>query len=563
MSSTSLRIRKVRHKEMTSKFFAVIEGMTIDARPTRIIMRVSDALKHDRLSQALNDHGVVVGPDTGVRQIATTQIPAAPFDEGTLITCLTGWHERQYVRPDGKVLGEGKTLIFVPVDQLQRDAAFGIATGLPQEEFAAGSLADWIDGIGKPAAASSVLAFALAVSFAALLLKPARGESGLFHLTSNESSKGKTTSLLAALSVHRRAVHGSVPTWDFTEKHMEESAALFCDSLLPLDEIALIGSSASDAASRAMKTAFVLTAGVGKGRSERYSQMGSSTWRILALSTGETSIGSTAYAAHRARLAGDLVRAIDCPLTLHPEHGIFDRMNPGQAAGRLVNAIHRTAGKHYGVPAIAFVDGLIADWDSSLERVAHWKRKFERVLGVSTDGWELRFASRFALAYAAARLALVFELLPWSKEFALEVIEKAYRSARSAVETKAELHTRGLDRIFEFVAESDRFAWIDDVARDGSQEALSTVDGLLIPYGGDLVYAIKPDRLSGWLGSSMPLGQIEPLLVEGGYVVVNHKGGARRQAFIADGLPRPRLLWLKQSRFLSSNCAADLARIRT
>jgi hypothetical protein len=172
-------------------------------------MRISDALKQARLSQALHDNGFSVGSDTEVREIASAIVLETPYDEGTLLTSLTGWHGRQYVRPDGQGIGKVPTLIFVPPEQLQRYEATGAAMGVPREEVNAGTVEDWVDGIGRPASASSVLAFALAASFAALILKPAHGESGLSYLTSPDLSKGKTTSLLAALSLQRKAV----PRW--------------------------------------------------------------------------------------------------------------------------------------------------------------------------------------------------------------------------------------------------------------------------------------------------------------------------------------------------------------
>lgn len=546
MKLTGPHIRKIRHKE-TGKFFVLFEDQAIDGSPVRIVMRVGEAVKRERLASALYDNGFPVQADK-VSSIVK-QVSKARFDETTLLTSLTGWHERQYLRPDGEVIGTGPDLIFVSPDQLQYSLA--ATSGVPKHQVTSGAVEEWIRGIAEPSAASSVLTFSLATSFAALLLRPIGAESGLFHLTSPESSKGKSTSLLAALSVHRRATRGELPTWDFTDKSMEESAALYCDSLLPLDEFALLADSANNAAARATKVAFTLAAGIGKGRSGTYSPMGSATWRLIALSTGETGISANAKSANRSRLAGDVARAVDCPLDLRASAGIFDRLTAKQSVSDLLRIVEQTACRHYGVAAVQFLNSLIADWDRSLESVRHWQRKYFRKARISSEPWERRFAARFALAYAAARLAQSFDLLPWPKDLIFDSISMINRDSRQAVMSEADLSRKVIAAISDLLSDPTRFISKEELECDEFTTAFAHCAGVMFDHHGKLIYAVKPGVIEARIGSLASPSQIETTLRDHDLLVLDHAGGARRQLFVAENTPRPRLYWLRRTEFHS------------
>jgi hypothetical protein len=71
---------------------------------------------------------------------------------------------------------------------------------------------------------------------------------------------------------------------------------------------------------------------------------------------------------------------------------------------------------------------------------------------VSEVGWEYRFAERFALAYAAACLAIEAGILPWTRRQALGAIVGCYHDARAAIPDTAALLTNALARVRETLA---------------------------------------------------------------------------------------------------------------
>src|SRR4029077_10996853 len=102
---------------------------------------------------------------------------------------------------------------------------------------AAGSLQDWQASIGKLVAGHNRPMFAVATAFEPPVLELVGCESGGFNLQGS-SSIGKTTLLCAAASVWGRAdEHGIIRTWRGTANGLESTAALFSDTLLPLDEL--------------------------------------------------------------------------------------------------------------------------------------------------------------------------------------------------------------------------------------------------------------------------------------------------------------------------------------
>jgi hypothetical protein len=61
---------------------------------------------------------------------------------------------------------------------------------------------------------------------------------------------------------------------------------------------------------------------------------------------------------------------------------------------------------------------------------------------VCTDkqGWEVRFAQKFGIVYAAIILGISAGILPWKRKFAFRVVRTCYRSARNSA--SGEKHSR-------------------------------------------------------------------------------------------------------------------------
>src|SRR5207302_8225939 len=110
--------------------------------------------------------------------------------ERWVIVDRIGWHGNEFVLPNSPAETSDGTLLRVEPANPEHYTRYGCK----------GTLEDWKQGVASLAAYSSRLTLALSSAFAAPVLRFVDVEPGGFHL-SGESSKGKTTCLLAATSV--------------------------------------------------------------------------------------------------------------------------------------------------------------------------------------------------------------------------------------------------------------------------------------------------------------------------------------------------------------------------
>jgi putative DNA primase/helicase len=97
-------------------------------------------------------------------------------------------------------------------------------------------------------------------------------EPGGFQLFGN-STKGKTTCLIAASSVAGPGIRSELLNWDITDAGLEEVAAGHNDSLLCLDEVGQIRTDAPTSVAKKLRThAFKLAGGRGRLRSSLWGQ---------------------------------------------------------------------------------------------------------------------------------------------------------------------------------------------------------------------------------------------------------------------------------------------------
>lgn len=345
-----------------------------------------------------------------------------------------GWHTNQYVWPDGDVIGEGKKLLL----QGNRSRS---------ARHVAGSLKGWVRSVATPARHSTPMMMGISMSLAAYLLRDTRVEGGIIHLTSTESGAGKTLTQLVAQSVGRRADRLSLAHWDATDTSCEELAVEHNDGLLVLDEIARLAAAPEDQVRKAEAASFRMAGGVSRLRSRRYSPSQTTSWRVLVLSSGEASITGLADRVGRRRLRGDSVRMIDLPAVRIKGRGVFDLLPSDRRTATVASRLERGVGENYGVAGKAFVEKYLASKEKSIGLAKSWIEQFMVKSGVSQQSWERRFASRFALAYAAAMLARTFKILPWSEGRLFKALSSAWADARSAVQGEAERTTAVLAKL--------------------------------------------------------------------------------------------------------------------
>ena len=139
---------------------------------------------------------------------------------------------------------------------------------------------------------------------------------------------------------------------------------------------------------------------------------------------------------------GEEVRFMDIPASDPNSPGIFDgniEPAPGktlrETTKELVETLKVNAIKHQGYAFRELQERYVND-PHGLERLKTYKEQFERdaVLPEAHNAY-YRVRTNFAAMYAAAALAIDYEILPWKKRPTFRAIEKCMRLALATLAT--------------------------------------------------------------------------------------------------------------------------------
>jgi putative DNA primase/helicase len=525
-------------EENNDDWFAIVKFRDLDRkRQRRIIPR--NAL---RKSGALADYLTLRGYDIPVEKSAYVSLmnylATAQPAERLLIVRRTGWVNDSYVFPE-------KVFPTVKERAIEFNPA---ATRFGAYAPTAGTLNGWKETVAGPGGHSSRVTFGIGVAFASICTNLVKGESGGFHLV-GPSTKGKTTSLLAACSVARCALRHSLVTWDVTATALDELAAEHCDSTLCLDELARISEDPKHAAAKARDASFRLASGQGKIRSVHWGEKGNRcTWRVLFLSSGEVGISELAAAAGKNRLAGDQVRLIDIPAVVSPKNGIFETLPKGVSAAKLSERIEAGCADNYGIAAREFVQRLTADMGHARIRLEEWREKFHARAGVPQTGWERRFAQRFGLTYAALLLAVEFDILPWTEDQVERAIISCYQDARRAIPDFEKLVEAGLRRVRKRLISGKDLIDLRKSAKKPKGQDLSRAIGFIkSDEDGHAVFLLRPALLKRWIGETVSPEFLVEKLAAANHLQKTSRKIATKQVLVAGIGKKLRYYCIKES----------------
>jgi putative DNA primase/helicase len=435
------------------------------------------------------------------------------------MTSKTGWEGNSFVFPDITIGPDADTLIHA-----SRKAASPL---VPQMQ---GSLGAWLNGLEEPCRASSHLTFGIGVAFAGPLLHLVGQDEGAIFYLAGETSTGKTLTELAAQSVIERAVRKAFVTHDVTDRAIEEACAAHNDLLLVIEEIARLTGSQAEIRRTLRGLAHKIVGGGGSRRSAKAKQdpdLADLTWRLMSLWSGEKSLDAEFLGGARER--GELVRLIEIAVPPRAQHGIFDRLkNPTVPALELAKKAEAAVKENFGHAIRVFIERLVTDPELYSRRASELVEKFLQKAEVGGDPWTRRFGMKFAVVYAAARLAAELKVAPWPKSHPLKCILRLYKQARVLVITPEE----AIEYVLQLLAKnasSRRFpefqkgdclpahvtgrAWgIRSKARDGT------------PF-----LAIPSDRFDGLVKPVHCARRVRELLAHGRYIVPGKEGRHLRQ----------------------------------
>lgn len=332
-----------------------------------------------------------------------------------LVTKVPGWHGRHYILPDEVISPEEEDGSAIHFD---RNSPVKLGAFVQR-----GSLDVWKSQVASAARYSTRIRLTISLAFAAPILWLLKGKSiGLAIV--GLSSKGKTLCLRTGASVVGLIGANGLTTFNGSLSAVEQQLLGHRDAFCPLDEIGAIEGSPKEVAALLKTLAFGI---VGGGRRERASQYEAAVsavkadTRFIVGMTSETSLAAIARSAEVRRARGEGLRILEIPAYGPQALDVLDTEAAAKkfgtdvsARGHYAEALERACEANQGVAKREFLRRVVDDplATAKLEdAVKVFRAEASAVLPM--ESWERRLTNSVAPAYAAAVLAIEYEILPW------------------------------------------------------------------------------------------------------------------------------------------------------
>lgn len=342
----------------------------------------------------LASQGLSITTNSKQRSYLDPYIQNYPIHKRALCVDRLGWHDEQYILPDGAIGSDGRQLIVY-------QSAHAINSTIAQQ----GTLEQWRDELCKPLAEQSRFVFSIACAFAGQLLALLDDDGGGFHIVGS-STMGKSLSLKLAASVWGKPDR-YVKTWRSTDNALEGTASECNDSFLPLDEI-------SDSDAKAVgRIIYMLGNGTGKGRSTVTGHNRTTkTWRIIFLSNGEESLQNFMAQAGQKTNAGIEVRVAHIDADAGKGLKTFDSLVLADTGAAQADKIKELSQAYYGVAGIAWLEHITSDKAATTATARQLVNDFmSNYSDLAPQAY--RVAKRFAIVAAAGEIATQAGITGW------------------------------------------------------------------------------------------------------------------------------------------------------
>jgi hypothetical protein len=300
--------------------------------------------------------------------------------------------------------------------------------------------------------------------------------------------------------------------------------------MLVIEEIARLTGSQAEIRKTLRELAHKIVGGGGSRRSAKAKQdpdLADLTWRLVSLWSGEKSLDAEFLGGARER--GELVRLIEIAVPPRARNGIFDRLETAKLpAAELAKIAEAAVKENYGRPIRAFIERLVSDREACARRATELVERFLQKAEVGSDPWTRRFATKFAVTYAAARMAAEFEVAPWPKDYPLKCVLRLYKWAQALVVTPEE----ALEHLLQLLAKMPHPDVFPEFHKGDSLPARVTrrASGIRSEArDGTSFLAIPSETFDHLVKPAHHAARVRKLLADGGYTVSGKEGRHVRQ----------------------------------
>jgi len=367
-------------------------------RKIKTIRRAQLATESGAVRADLAGAGLFIDPARGKAERFSRFLMMVEHSRRMTLAERTGWIDAsRFVLPAGVIAGPSAE----PV----------LFDGMALHYGTAGTLHGWQAQVAKLAEGNRLLVLALSLAFVGPLMRWLGLEGGGFHFR-GASSTGKTSLAWAAGSVWGGGGPlGFGASWRATGNALEGVAYGHSETLLILDELALVDPQEAGAA------AYALATGQGKARARQDGALRKrSEWRVMICSTGEIGLADHMRAAKKAErtMTGQELRLLDLSADAGVGLGAWEALHGMASPAAFSDWIKAACGRNYGHAGPAFVRGLVSDpahWEAETKRLA---AAFVATAKQEDDSGQIhRVALRCGAVVAAGEIAAALGVVPW------------------------------------------------------------------------------------------------------------------------------------------------------
>jgi uncharacterized protein DUF927 len=372
----------------------------------------------------------------------------------------------------------------------------------------------WNRDVGEVALKSTPLTFGLCLSLACPLpsyVLANRGvrllsETAVFNL-SGESGSGKSSIVRAAAGLF--GPPGLIGKWDFTRRGLEEYSESRNDLLEVLDDLETHTEEAGSLRIGLHHVNQVITSGQSKIISS-HADLPPLSWTTFGLTSSPKGIDEIAEQIGWKRSDGQRARLPDIPIPQLANAGIFDRVEGDELqkikeGKRLIARLDAGVTQNYGLIMPRWLNFLF--FEDQSERILKLTDSFLKDVLSNGDGFDERYARKFAVPAVAGRLAAQRGIVPWPERWPVVAVKRCYHLSLKTVRSDALVADKRIRLIARLAENSDRFIF----AEPGRSEPVRFDDntlGLRTYYQNQKVLAIRDNTLATFAGSAVIAGLI-------------------------------------------------------
>ncbi len=412
----------------------------------------------------------------------------------------------------------------------------------------------------RPFASCSRVVFAACAGLAGPVLDIVGMRAAGFVLT-GLSQKGKSTCLsVAAAMMGKPVADGTFRSGNTTLVALESSLAEANDATLILDD-------GQQFPKRAWPDLpYLLHDGISRRRGQKDGDARpTSLHRCVLLMSAERPPEQLAREMGATMSAGAMTRLPSIPLPPNG-HGILDHVPEGLTAVQAIEQLKMAAVKNFGHPFAAFAKALQAD---RAKDAGNLRQDLEREIAdfISTEfgsagGQERTVAAQFAFIAAVGRLAVDYEVLPWTYDQIRTAVAACLRDSLAARGGAGDLESvRAINAVRDFISQYQYTRFIE-ISQDGKgltyPERIHKPAGYRRQVGGEWQFLFNRPGLHEAIGA-LDRNAAITALEKGGFLTVPEHGPSKQIRVTIPGseassVPR---FWCVKGAILGSDDAKD------